>query len=78
MNTSCAALLDDENAPQGSQMTTEIERFLKGETNGSVLFEALYGHIVEEPIPPRLLAMLRSGQSGEVVPLDRALKPAKS
>ena len=74
MKNSCAALYDAENAPPEPEMKVEIERFLNGETNGGVLFEALYGHIGQEPIPTRLLAVVRSGHTGEVVSIDPAAR----
>ena len=43
----------------GAAMAAEIERFLDGESDGSVLLNALYGSVLDEPIPERLLAVLR-------------------
>lgn len=43
----------------GESTAREIERFLDGESDGSVLFHALYDAIADEPIPERLLAVLR-------------------
>jgi hypothetical protein len=37
-----------------------ILRFLSGETEGQELFQALYGDTVDEPIPERMLALVRS------------------
>jgi hypothetical protein len=37
----------------------EIERFLDGKSDGHLLLNALYGDVLEEPIPERLLATLR-------------------
>ncbi len=37
----------------------ELERFLSGESDGAPLFEALYGEVAAEPIPERLLAVVR-------------------
>ncbi len=45
----------------GEATALEIERFLGGESDGRVLFQALYGAVVDEPIPERLLAVLRDG-----------------
>lgn len=39
----------------------EIDRFLSGESDGSLLLNALYGDAFDEPIPDRLLAVLREG-----------------
>jgi hypothetical protein len=38
---------------------SQIEHFLAGDTNGCALFHALYGHILDEPVPERLTDMLR-------------------
>jgi hypothetical protein len=37
----------------------EIERFLDGRSDGQVLLNALYGEVLDEPVPERLLATLR-------------------
>jgi hypothetical protein len=37
----------------------EIRAFVEGETNGEPLLHALYDHVLEEPIPARLLEVLR-------------------
>jgi hypothetical protein len=37
----------------------EIERFLDGESDGQILLNALYGDVLDEPVPERLLATLR-------------------
>ncbi len=52
-----AALVAEIDA--GEATALEIERFLTGESDGSVLFHALYGAVADEPIPERLLAVLR-------------------
>ena len=53
----------------GASTATEIERFLDGDSDGSVLFHALYGSVVDEPIPERLLAVLRDcSDEFEVLP----------
>jgi len=41
-------------------LAVELERFLTGESDGGPLFQALYGEIVDEPIPERLLAVVRA------------------
>jgi hypothetical protein len=38
----------------------EIDDFLSGKTDGEALFQRLYGAAAQEPIPERLLAILRS------------------
>ncbi|HEX7969178.1 MAG TPA: hypothetical protein VF502_13240 [Stellaceae bacterium] len=52
-----AALVAEIDA--GESTAQEIERFLDGESDGSVLFHALYDAVVDEPIPERLLEVLR-------------------
>jgi hypothetical protein len=37
----------------------EIRDFLNGETNGARLLHAMYDHVLDEPVPERLLALLR-------------------
>ena len=39
-----------------------ILRFLSGETEGQALFHALYDAPLDEPIPERMLALVRSGR----------------
>jgi hypothetical protein len=57
----------------GASTAVEIERFLDGETDGSVLFHALYGSIADEPIPERLLAVLRDcADEPEILPCAAA------
>jgi len=34
-------------------------RFLNGETDGRDLFQALYGDVADEPVPEKLLALVR-------------------
>jgi len=36
-----------------------IRAFLAGDTDGEDLFQALYGHILDEPLPQRLRALLK-------------------
>ncbi|MGO8915837.1 MAG: hypothetical protein ACLQJR_08015 [Stellaceae bacterium] len=38
----------------------EIEGFLSGKSDGTALFQALYGAVAEEPVPERLLTVLRA------------------
>lgn len=35
--------------------------FLDGKTHGEGLFHALYDHVLDEPIPERMRALLRTG-----------------
>ena len=38
----------------------EIRDFVAGRTDGDDLFHALYDHVLDEPVPPRLRALLKS------------------
>jgi hypothetical protein len=38
----------------------QLELFLSGATDGEALFAALYGNIVDEPVPERLLSLCRT------------------
>jgi Anti-sigma factor NepR len=38
---------------------SDIRDFLAGRTNGEDLLHALYDHVLDEPIPERLRALLR-------------------
>jgi hypothetical protein len=37
----------------------EIEQFVNGDSNGALLLQALYGATADEPIPERLMSVLR-------------------
>jgi hypothetical protein len=37
----------------------EIERFVNGDSDGALLLQELYGGTAEEPIPERLMSVLR-------------------
>ncbi len=50
-------------------LAVELERFLNGESDGGPLFQALYGEIVDEPIPERLLAVIRAECVDVTVPV---------
>ncbi|HTW53511.1 MAG TPA: NepR family anti-sigma factor [Stellaceae bacterium] len=41
-------------------MDRRIRAFLDGDSHGEDVLGALYGHVVDEPIPERLRALLRS------------------
>jgi len=57
----------------GASTAVEIERFLDGESDGGVLFHALYGAVADEPIPERLLAVLRDcSDESEALPCAAA------
>lgn len=38
----------------------EIRRFVSGQTSGRSVLEALYGDVIDEPIPASLLQIVRS------------------
>jgi hypothetical protein len=40
-------------------VSSQIAHFLAGNTTGRALFHALYDHVLNEPVPPRLTDMLR-------------------
>jgi hypothetical protein len=54
-------------------LAVELERFLSGESDGGPLFHALYGEIVDEPIPERLLAMVREECVDVTAPVEDSL-----
>jgi hypothetical protein len=39
-----------------------ILRFLSGETDGEDLFDALYGDVLDEPVPAAMLELVRTGE----------------
>jgi hypothetical protein len=41
-----------------------IQHFLNGQTDGHALLEALYGAAAHEPVPERLVELLRNAQQG--------------
>ena len=55
--TTLAALVAEVEAELS--VGKEIERFLDGRSDGQILLNALYGDVLDEPIPERLLATLR-------------------
>jgi hypothetical protein len=52
-------VINEEEPKMARVFSFEIECFLSGVTDGSTLFEALYGAVVDEPIPQRLLDLVR-------------------
>jgi hypothetical protein len=40
-------------------------RFLNGETDGRDLFQALYGDVADEPVPEKMLALVRGACRSE-------------
>jgi len=55
------ALSSHAAAPQiaVSSVDREIRDFLVGDNDGEELLHALYDHVLDEPVPERLLALLR-------------------
>jgi hypothetical protein len=54
-------------------LAVELERFLSGESDGGPLFNALYGDTANEPIPERLLAVVREGCVEVTAPVENPL-----
>lgn len=50
-------------------VAVEIEHFLTGESDGSVVLNALYGEALNEPIPERLLALVRGTDAPSSAPV---------
>lgn len=50
-----------EIAPRARRCSTDrdIRDFLAGKTDGEGLLHALYDHVLDEPVPERLSALLR-------------------
>jgi Anti-sigma factor NepR len=48
-----------ERRPDRCSTTREIRDFLTGKTDGEDLLHALYDHVLDEPVPERLTALLR-------------------
>ena len=42
-----------------SSIDRDIRDFLAGDTDGEELLHALYDHVLDEPVPERLSALLR-------------------
>lgn len=40
-------------------VAVEIERFVNGDSDGALLFQELYGGTADEPIPERLMSIVR-------------------
>lgn len=61
MNIATAPTLEDAAEADGIDAVVDlaIRRFLDGEDDGNVLLEALYGATLDEPVPARLLALVR-------------------
>lgn len=46
-------------------VAVEIERFVNGDSDGALLLQELYGSTADEPIPERLMCILRRHCSGK-------------
>ena len=64
MNCAVAlAVTEDTKEDEADIVDQAILRFLQGQTDGSELFQALYGAPIDEPIPPAMLALVRGARS---------------
>ncbi|MBV8650350.1 MAG: hypothetical protein JO255_02715 [Alphaproteobacteria bacterium] len=61
MTASPSLITDLESAVELSEQL-QIEHFLNGRTDGQALLEALYGATADEPVPERLLALIREAR----------------
>jgi hypothetical protein len=59
MYTAVLRQLVDTIEVEQPSIDQQIHDFLDGETNGESLLEMLYGDVADEPVPERLLAVLR-------------------
>jgi hypothetical protein len=60
MSCSSAALkMSEEFDLDEVAVEEQIQDFLDGRTHGEDLFHALYDHVLDEPVPARLSALLR-------------------
>jgi hypothetical protein len=57
-----AVALTLDTAPADEADEAAILRFLSGETDGQALLRAIYDGPMTEPVPARMLALLRSHQ----------------
>jgi len=64
MTSNAAAALATELFETEAELSiaTQIEQFLNGDNDGGALFETLYGRVDDEPVPERLLAIVRGGR----------------
>jgi anti-sigma factor NepR-like protein len=46
---------------ENGMVEEQVRDFLDGKTHGEELFHALYDHVLDEPIPERMRALLRTG-----------------
>ena len=58
-----AACLVPERAFLANTVEEQIIDFLDGRTHGEELLHALHDHVLDEPIPERMLALFRAGSA---------------
>jgi hypothetical protein len=46
---------------EGKTIEQQVSDFLDAKTHGEDLFHTLYDHVLDEPIPERMRALLRAG-----------------
>jgi hypothetical protein len=51
---------DELDLKDAASVDLEIRRFVTGQTSGGALLEALYGDLIDEPVPESLLQIVRS------------------
>jgi hypothetical protein len=51
---------DELDLKDAASVDLEIRRFVTGQTSGGSVLEALYGDLVDEPVPESLLKIVRS------------------
>jgi|SRR5215469_215317 len=57
-----------EPALTPERLDQEIADFLAGRTHGEALFHALHDHVLDEPIPERMLTLFRRARRASVEP----------
>lgn len=60
-NAAVSTAEDAEILAEFLPVSAQIRHFLAGRTNGGALFHALYDHVLDEPVPERLSAVLHRG-----------------
>jgi hypothetical protein len=57
-----------EPASVPNRVEQQILDFLEGRTHGEALLHALHDHVLDEPIPERMLSLFRQACRGELEP----------
>jgi hypothetical protein len=65
MNSASALRRLAKEVDAEASLGERIEDFLSGRSNGEDLFQAMYGHILDEKIPESMKKLLRGGGGGE-------------